>query len=305
MGETSQVQVGVGTSSSGTNSAGLGVDIKQKKTVTVAIHAVTQHYTQAVAPPSPSGGWTPNQVCVTATDGVLWSTLGGDDQQSGMTINTGANGVCETTADPHDRQVIPVGWGIPKDIVPQNAPSASALQTYLNQIFGTQANVYFTVTRSDFSCDYDEYPQDGTMEAYSPQGFTSKEENVIYSNQDTTADYNVFYVQNFVALGPGNGGLVPDYNTIGITHYTKKVTVIRDAAGSSILNTSAHEIGHLLDLAHTDKSTLPGGGPNPAYTGTLPDPSPSDRLMYPYTSGSNILLIQPEWDIVNPNTPKQ
>ena len=41
------------------------------------------------------------------------------------------------------------------NLVPVNAPTAAALQTYLNTVWGKQANVTFTVTRTDFTVNYD------------------------------------------------------------------------------------------------------------------------------------------------------
>jgi hypothetical protein len=300
--ETYQVQVGVGiASSSGTNSSGLGLDVKPMTTKTVAIHAVTQHYTQAMPPPSPSGGWAPNQVCVTATGGILWSTPGGDDVQSGLTITTGSDGLCETTADPHDTQVIPVGWGIPKDIVPQDTPSASDLQTYLNQVFGKQANLFFTVTRNDFSANYDILPKiNGILDITESQGARpSAEQKVIEGNASPGVNFNVFYVADYQGLVTGTAPA--DHGSIGISYYTRHVAYVRDT--DVTLNVSAHEIGHLLDLGHTDWTFLPDASPNTAGPKYVQDPSPSDRLMFPVISGSNTFLIKPEWDIINLNNP--
>ncbi len=253
-----------------------------------------------MAPPSVSGSFTPGTVCVSASH-VLHSTPVSPDQygsDGSLTIVTGSDGICHTTAAGGDTQVIRVGEGIPADIVPQDAPSASDLQTYLNQVFGAQANLYFTVTRSDFSCDYDVYPKDGTLEVDAPSAYTSNEENVIYATRDSTVSFNLYYVKSFMALEPSIGGLVPDPRVVGVTHYRKGLAVISDSAGAIMLETSAHEVGHLLDLGHTDSKILPDGHANPAWTGTLPDPSPDDRLMYPFGSGSNTLLVKPEWDTI-------
>jgi hypothetical protein len=301
VGENYQVQLAIGTASSdGTNSTGLGLDVKPMTTKTVAIHAVTQHYTQAMAPPSPSGGWAPNQVCVTATGGILWSTPGGDDVQSGLTITTGSDGLCETAADPHDQQVIPVGWGIPRDIVPQDTPSASDLQTYLNQVFGKQANLFFTVSRNDFSVNYDVLNKpNGILDITESQGAQpSKEQKVIEHDASTGVNFNVFYVADYIGVITGTAPA--DHGSIGISYFQRKIAYVRDT--DVTLNVSAHEIGHLRDLNHTDLNFLPSGGHyNPACTVNLPDPLPDDRLMYPYVSGSNIRLVQPEWDIINHN----
>jgi len=288
IGESSQVQVGVGaTTTSGTNSAGLGIDVKPMITATVAIHAVSQR----------DGNGQPNQLCIIAgTDGILHTTeLGGDNAIGSGGVITGPSGICETTAAAGDIQLLRPGL----INVPQDVPTAANLQTYLNQVFGTQANVYFAATREDFMVDYDKYPRDQVLEAYKYSGVASPEEEIIYALGDTTVNYNIFFVKNISALS-SNGTLTADPSVVGITHRKLKVALVCDAAG--ILNTTTHEIGHLLGLEHTNVQTLSNGQRNPAY---IPGAGDQMRLMYPYNSGSNTLLIQPEWDIINPNAPKQ
>jgi len=299
LGTTSTVVIGVGPQTTGTES-GLHIDVKPKTTGTIAIHAVTQHYTQPMAPPSPSGGFTPGTVCVTATGSVMWTQATPPDQDQGNTIITGPDGICHTQANLNDKQVIPVGQGIPKDIVPQDAPSASDFQTYLNQVFGKQANQFFTVTRNDFSVDYD-VKKDGELDITQAQNSQSTGQKIIDGHATPGVTFNIYFVADYQGLPLS--GTTPDHSSIGMAYYPIQTAYVRD--NFVVLNATAHEVGHLLDLGHTNAPLLPSLDWNPATTDKIPDPSPSDRLMYPTCSGSNTLLIQPEWDIVNPNQKKQ
>jgi hypothetical protein len=302
IGDKSSVQIGLGSvQPSQADKSGLGIDVKPLKNVTVAIHAVTQHY--AAAKPLNPGQGTPNQTCVASTNGVLWSTAAGDDQYNGVTINTGPDGVCQTQADPHDAQVIPVGWGIPKDIAPTNVPAAADLQTYLNQVFGTQANVYLTVTRSDFSVNYDvTAPINGILDISEGQGTPpSAEQAVIEDHATSGVTFNIFYVKDYQGIPVS--GTAADHSSIGIAYYPRTLAYVRD--NTVTLDLTAHEIGHLLNLGHTDDSELPNADSNPACTTIIPDPAASKRLMFPTVSGSNTLLIKPEWDIINHNDGSQ
>ena len=299
--ETYQVQVGVGTTtSSGTNSAGLCLDVKPMTTGTIAIHAVTQHYTQPMAPPSVSGSFTPGTVCVTWGHVGHTTPTSPDQYNLGETaIVTGSDGICHTTAVDGDTQVIHVGKGIPADIVPQDTPSASDLQTYLNQVFGKQANLYFNVVRNDFSVNYD-LNLSGTLDMTSNSRGQSDEQQVIDAQATSGVTFNIYCVKNYnVTQTPG---LPPPPSNAGWTYWNKRLAYVRDQSPSYAFWLIAHETGHLLNLGHTDWTSLPSGAtPNPAGPPAINDPSPSDRLMYSaYAGGTNTYLIQPEWDIINP-----
>jgi hypothetical protein len=292
-GTGSHVNVGIGTTiSSGT---GLGIDVKPMPSpVTVAIHAVTQHYTTPMVLNTGMTG-TPGTVCVSGSH-VLHTTPVSPDQSGpdgSLTIVTGADGICHTPADSQDTQVIPVGQALPADIAPADVPSASDLQTYLNQVYGVQANLYFTVTRSDFSVDYD-VKKDGTLDVILRQDLQSEGQNIIDGNKSSGVRFNVFYVKDFQGIPVS--GTMPDHTKAGYAYYPYALAYVRDC--SSIQQVATHEIGHLLNLAHPGFPFLPSRDPNPAY---IPDPAVPKRLMYPTSSGSNTFLIKPEWDIINHN----
>jgi hypothetical protein len=59
--DNNEIAVGIGTTSG--ISGMLGIDVKPMTTGTIAIHAVTQHYTQPMVTPSVSGSFTPGTVC--------------------------------------------------------------------------------------------------------------------------------------------------------------------------------------------------------------------------------------------------
>jgi len=313
VGESYQVQVGVGTAtSSGTNSAGLGIDVKPMTTGTIAIHAVTQHYTQPMAPPSVSGSFTPGTVCVTWGHVGHTTPTSPDQYNLGETaIVTGSDGICHTAAVDGDTQVIPVGQGIPADIVPQDTPTASDLQTYLNQVYGKQANLYFTVIRTDTTCNYDVItPPNGILDilegAFAPP---SDEQAVIESFKTPGVTANIYYVKDFEGLALS--GTTVDHWAIGITFFRRHLAYVRDC-GSYESQTAAHELGHILNLPHSIErnGTIPAylvdfTTPNPVAPLDKIDPAQSDRLMYWGSSGSNTRLVQPEWDIVNPNKQSQ
>jgi hypothetical protein len=312
VGETYQVQLAVGTaSSSGTNSTGLGIDVKPMTTGTIAIHAVTQHYTQPMAPPSVSGSFTPGTVCITWTRVEHTTPVSPDHDgpEGSGEILTGSDGICHTTAVDGDTQVIRVGQGIPADIAPQDTPSQADLQLYLNQVFGKQANLHFLVTRTDFTCNYDVMtPINGWLDLWEGSGAPpSPEEAVIETNSTSGVTANIYYVHDWEGLPLT--GTSPDRGAAGITNYARHLAYVSDDSG--ILEITAHEIGHVLDLDHSQerdgsyRRLLPSGASNPVIQVDKTDPAQPDRLMYWASSGTSVRLVQPEWDIINPNKRSQ
>lgn len=92
----------------------------------------------------PVGNGRANTTCVTkGANNFRDSKPLSDDAISGDDVNTGGDGVCNTTATT-------------VNLVPATCPTAAQLQSYLNDmIWGPQANVHFTVTRSLHTVNYD------------------------------------------------------------------------------------------------------------------------------------------------------
>lgn len=297
LGDKSSVVVGV---EGGFGTEGLKLSVKKYHPVTLAIHAVTQHYApNHYIPLKPNDGIA-NVVCVRPNpDATILdsSTLGGDDHRDMITgvIDTGANGVCESTADPlRATQVIQVGWGLHKDIPPQYVPARDELESYLNNVFGLQSNTYFTVTRDDKSVDYD--IQDGdqklTISGLSSQHFTA-EEKVLETLKDNSATFNVYYVAAINYPMEDVAGKAAD----DIAYIEDFTSTIQD-----VMTVTAHELGHCFGLMHSE---LPSGTGNTAY---LPYSDPKKRLMYGRSLIDKLnplptLLIKAEWDKINQNTP--
>ncbi len=290
LGEDTAVEIGLGTAF---GTGGLKLAVKKYQEQAVVIHAVTQVYTTPM--PLQPGEGKPNQVCVQGGS-ILWSTPGGDDQiEPGLKITTGANGVCETAADSNDQQLIPVGQGIHKDIPPGNVPTAQELKQYLDRVFGIQSNVYFTVSRNDVSVDYDIDIKNKIMDISPLAGFLTPEQDVVVGNRDTSV-FNVYYVNDFKTKAiTGHPSI---HSAVGVSSEFLKIAFIRDAAQNE-LHVTAHEIGHIFGLKHSDQTNLANGSPNPTY---LERTDPKKRLMFSAEqSEAPILLLKPEWDVTNNN----
>jgi len=175
----------------------------------------------------------------------------GDDVVNGDDIDTGADGICNTTANN-------------QNLAPNNVPSAAELQDYLNNTtWGKQANVYFVVTCSNATVNYD-LNRDGGC-ADSP--FTEIE-TIDTTAKDPTVDFNVYYVKTME---------VPNASTRIATGYSW----IGDSHDNSTVNITAHETGHLLSI-ETDSSNI-------------------EDLMLSYSSSANpTRVIKNDWDKVNP-----
>jgi Bacterial TSP3 repeat len=296
-GSFTSVDVGVGGTNI-TNVAKLKVSVKRYQVKTVAIHAVTQKYTTPMAL-GPNEG-IPNVTCIQVKPGggsqIPWTTPGGDDKAVGNTIHTGANGVCETTADPqYEIQMIHFGQGIHRNIVPTNVPSVADLQAYLNTVFGLQSNTYFSVTRSDFEVNYD-LGKNKMLNVGPVQGIQTSEEKAILSKATSGVDSNIYFVGDFCVTSLKIGE-PPSHNAVGAANSLRRFAFVRNAAFPHMLNTTGHEIGHLFGLNHADEQKLGNGQNNPTFH--LGSDS-KKRLMYFETQAVDpTFLFKPEWDIVN------
>jgi len=181
------------------------------------------------------GKGQPNAICVGKGANNFRDTLGptGDDAISGDDLNTGTDGICNTTANS-------------QNIVPSNVPSAQALQDFLNQkTWGNQANVHFSVTRTDHLVNYD---LDRNASLGDPVGYGNipalpQELQAINNSpaRNASVNYN-YYITKAVDV------------PIAITQYNPDVVMSADQATVPFLTIIAHECGHLLKGSggHTD-----------------------------------------------------
>jgi len=147
----------------------------------------------------------------------------GDDQISGNYINTGTDGVCNTTADDIDD---PSGD-------PYN-PTASDLQTYLNSTIYNQAVVNWSVTKvpaTDWNWDLDRDDELDVAPVPGPPAW-SNEELAIINNCDP-GGYNKIL---FIVSNPDQSyaGKCQRNERYGFVYYNQ----------SDELRVAAHELGH-------------------------------------------------------------
>jgi hypothetical protein len=310
-----ETEVRARLSGSGTDLAALGVSVKKRVTKSVCIHAVTEGNDDETV--IPLGGGQPRQVCVAAgPNGVLDTTAAQGDETAGNTVTTGVDGICRTAAAGDDVQVIPVGQGKPHalciakgangfvdsrrqgddvataegvtagpdgicntlanhyDLPPANCPSEAELAAYLNEVWGKQANVWFSVTRSDCTVNYD-LDRSGTL-AYPvppvPIERALEAEAISSAAKDGTVHYNIYYTR---PVDDENGVVV------AFTRSGRPETWLGGEGTASILHTSAHEVGHLLERAGHSTDPLDLMFP----TGQETDPR---------------RVLKDDWDMVNP-----
>ena len=166
----------------------------------------------------------------------------------------------------------------------ENVPSAGDLQAYLNQVYGAQTNTYFTVVREGYTLNYDPTNKGVAIidETNRTGGFQMGMIRSIGRHTNTKYDFNLYYVHKVSTAGDSTGYSFKDFND----------TIIGANSGSIINMVAAHEIGHLLGLMH----------PEDVNSGAQYDPSsPWNNLMHHNVNGT--LLVQPQWDIINPYSP--
>lgn len=165
---------------------------------------------------------------------------------------------------------------------PSNVPTQADLKSYLDSVYGTQANIYMTVLPlTTVTVNYD-LNGNGALD-YPSSGPFSAEESAITGAVFRAGAINVYYVNALTNATQRSEGI-----TYGkYTNKTATVTFIQSSLHSSSVNITAHEIGHALGLEHPDVYGEP-------YWLT------TDRLMRnPDVGGSPCRLILHEWNTAN------
>lgn len=213
------------------------------------------------------GNGKANENCVTAgTNAKRDTKTSGDDTVVGENITTGPDGICNTSANA-------------TDVSPVNVPSAAALQTYLNDTaWGKQANVHFTVTRSDSTVNFD-LDLDGMLDdpyatptggPKSPQEWGEINE-VTAAAKDAGVDFNIYYVKDY------------EY-PVALSDPTRGEAWVGDLHSGSTEYVTAHEVGYLIGRV----------GHAGAAIGV-------DLMGATDSGASPCRIIKVDWDYVNPN----
>jgi hypothetical protein len=210
------------------------VDVLKKLIKTLEIHAIIEQ-NDDVQKLTVGANVGKNEVCVEAgPNGFRDTNPQGDDQVVGNNITSGADGICDTTAND-------------QNLSPSNLPTATQVEDFLNtKAWGNQANVHFTVTRTDHVVNYD---LDRNMSLGDPVGYQTipalpNELKAINNSlaRNAGVDYN-YYVTDRVDV------------PIAITQYSPDIVMSEDSSTAPFLIIMAHECGHLLKGAggHTDE----------------------------------------------------
>ena len=216
-----------------TNSAGSTINMVSVKAYTkplqpidiALIHVIEENDdVQERSPGTSNGAFQP---CVSAgINGARDTNSLGDDQVDGETINTGANGVCETTANATNLAGV--------------IPNAMQIKDDLNTTVYNQAVIEWNVVR--YFCppfNYD-FNRDGKLEYYSQAGLSQEAQAVISHCQ--YGGNNVFFT--IPCSKP---------NIAGFAEMGKEKAFVTGNASEKIV---AHELGHAaFSLSHPPGDT--------------------------------------------------
>jgi hypothetical protein len=167
---------------------------------------------------------------------------------------------------------------------PTNVPTQAAVQSYLASVYGTQANVSFTVLPvTNIAVMYDtneNFALDWNLNSF------SGEPVIIYDAAHISGPnaLNVYYVN---ALTNAN----VTQQASGVTYFAQQVSFIQDVHPSSNVNLTAHELGHSL-------ANLPNTGGLGTAAGGVPG-FPDQLMWYVEQSSNPCRLLQREWEAVN------
>ncbi len=161
----------------------------------------------------------PNQICVSpGTNTKRDTNTSGDDGVSGENIHTGADGICDTTADSTDDEST-------------DPFSASTLKDFLNDKVYNQAVVKWNqvdrLTAMDVNFDLN---RDGYIDVSTWK--TAEMDVVINECKDDNYDYNIFFVDN------------PSTGSLGFADFGQRYAFVFADESPQPLCTSAHELGH-------------------------------------------------------------
>jgi hypothetical protein len=287
------------------------VKVYDKKSLTVAVHVITEQNDDVQV--IPVGNGKPRVLCVNDGADNILDTLGvGDDGTHPHYVDTGPDGVCETTAnnlDPagDDIQIIPVGSGQPnqtciaagangfRDTAPPGADdvvSGTSITTGPNGICDTTANNTNLVPTTVPSAASLASGLNGIwVQACVEFTATSTSHTLNYDRDrdgnldDTSYGSAEMGVVKTVASATADINM---YYVNGLktgptaTTFPSYNTCLVMAGTQLTPQTEAHECGHTAKL------------------GRLPHVAPADRLMYRYKSAGALRLIKTEWDKANP-----
>ena len=162
---------------------------------------------------------------------------------------------------------------------PTNVPLQTDLKSYLDEVYGKQANVFMTVLPvTNIVVNYD-LNTNGLLDVDTSTDVLFAEGRAITNVAYRAGALNVYYVKALT-------NLTHNTDKYGITHIPSRTSYIQDSHPDSNVHIAAHELGHsLAGLLDVDGTTVPGY---------------SDRLMWGVAlSSSPYRLIQSEWHQIN------
>ena len=207
--------------------------------------------------------------------------------------------------------------GIHPDVRPRACPSAAALEAYLNRVYGQQTNTYFFVGYEFHPVNYDINGNNRLdVDVGSSPEHSEYQKYIEGFHRD--GFLNIFFVNSFQQFRNNLPTDVAD-SVFGRAFPNRGDAIVQDSfyyvslPGFEYTNNApyiiAHEIGHLLGLAHADNPKgLDPGTSNPAFliqhhNTLIEDPNVDNRLML---KNPRIIapfierLVKQEWDIINP-----